>query len=1542
MLDEVFHPLTQAWFTQRFAAPTEPQARAWPEIQAGRHTLVAAATGSGKTLAAFLVCLDRLLRRSLEGTLADGVQTVYVSPLKALSNDIHRNLEVPLSELRAAAEAAGHRLPPWRIALRTGDTPPSERQGMLRRPPHLLVTTPESLYLLLTSPRAAALLRGVETVIVDEIHALARDKRGSHLALSLERLAAIAQRPPLRIGLSATQRPIDEIARFLVGTANVDGHGHPQCSIIDLGHTRELDLAIEVPPSELSAVCSHETWSQIYARLAELIQQRRSTLVFVNTRRLAERVAHQLGQLLGESAVASHHGSLSRELRLAAEGRLQRGELKAIVATASLELGIDVGYIDLVCQVGSPRSVATFLQRVGRSGHYLGGLPCGRLFPLTRDELLECLALVRAVRQGRLDAVEIPQAPLDILAQQIVAAVSAAEQDEESLYALCRRAWPYRELSREDFDRVVELLSEGYVPGRRRLAWLHRDRVHGRLRARRGARLAALANGGAIPDLADYRVVTAEDRTFVGTVNEDFAIESMAGDVFLLGTTSWRVVQVRLGEMVVEDAQAAPATIPFWLGEAPGRTIELSAEVSRLRRELAERAGDLRLASGPPLLCEGAAGSGEGARGLEAAQPPASSSADCTPGSGGALNARASAAAAGATKRAELPLTQPRRFPPFPPPASKVALPVQPDGPMLAELSLAGAAPADSNGQARGVTSRALDWLCSECGASRWAAQQAVLYVAAQQAALGLVPTQEQIVFERFFDESGGMQLVIHAPFGSRINRAWGLAMRKRFCRSFDFELQASANDNGIVLSLGPQHSFPLEQMFTMLNPQNAYNMLTQALLAAPMFRTRWRWNVSRALAMLRQEGGRRVPPTLQRFRAEDLLSAIFPAQTACLENVVGDIPIPDHPLVRQTVHDCLHEAMDWPRWLELLRRIEAGQVQLVGRDTREPSPFSYEILHANPYAFLDGAPLEERRARAVATRRTLELDALADLTRLDPQAILQVSAEAQPTVRNADELHDLLLSLVALPAADGAAWLVWLEELLGDGRAARVLLPEGEMWVAVERLAAARALWPAAAVQPEIELPPALARDIDAIDARKQAVRGHVEISGPTTVPVLAARLCQPESAVAAALEALEGEGAVLRGRFVQEANAEQWCDRRLLARIHRLTLAGARRRVQPVSPAVFWRFLCSHHQIEGEAQSGRAALKQAIERLQGFEAAAGAWERDLLPTRVADYQADWLDELCLGGYSGWARLSPPRRTADAAPAATQLNRTAPLSLYKRQDLAWLLPLERSGELPPLRPNAQAVWEALAAHGALFPADLAALTDLLPAQVDEALAELAALGLAAADAFANIRRLVGLDAERTRRARKRPLQHGGRWSRFPLPLRTPDPVVRCERWAWLLLARYGVVCRDLLARESLAPPWYELRQVYRRLEAQGRLHGGRFVAELAGEQYAALDVVDRLRQVRDAPPAGRWTVISAADPLNLAGILTCGPRVAARPHSALALCDGELAAVYERGQICLLRQVEPAQAQELARLLRVTAAVRRRWRTVTLPAPPA
>jgi ATP-dependent Lhr-like helicase len=1439
-----FHPLIAGWFNNRFGQPTEPQLRGWPEILAGRNTLIAAPTGSGKTLAAFLVCIDGLLRQAIDGELSTETQVIYVSPLKALSNDIRRNLEVPLAEICAAAQAAGYELPPLRVQARTGDTPSSQRVAMLKRPPHILVTTPESLYLLLTSPKSRETLRNVRTVILDEIHALARDKRGSHLALSLERLEALCPIPPVRIGLSATQQPIEEIARFLVGTHRVSKSGQPECTIIDAGHTRDLDLAVEVPATELSAVCSQETWGEIYERIGELIRSHRSTVIFVNTRRMAERVSYQLSELLGEDAVASHHGSLSKEIRQSAEERLQTGQLKAIVATASLELGIDIGLIDLVCQIGSPRAIATFLQRVGRSGHSLGLLPKGRLFALTRDELLECFALVRAVRARRLDRIEIPIQPIDILAQQIVATAAADEWDDGELYNLMRGAWPYRDLSRAVFDNTLDMLAHGVAPNNRRGSLVHWDQIQHRVKARRGARLTALTSGGAIPETADYRVVTEEDRTLVGSVNEDFAIESLAGDVFLLGNTSWRIRYVRGGEVVVKDAQGAPASIPFWLGEAPGRTIELSDEVSRLRLEISER------------------------------------------------------------------------------PAAEMQEALQ-----------------------------------SDCGASGWGAAQALNYIAAQKAAIDVLPTTRRILFERFFDESGGMQLVIHAPLGARINRAWGLALRKRFCRSFDFELQASADDNGIVLSLGPQHSFPLEQMFRMLNSQNGESLLVQALLAVPMFKIRWRWNITRALAVLRQDKGKKVPPHLQRFRADDLLSSVFPMASACLENVVGDIEIPDHPLVKQTVYDCLHEAMDLDRWLHLLSEIEKGEVELVGRDTREPSPFSHQLLNANPYAFLDPAPLEERRARAVFTRRSLGPDTTGDLSWLDPQAIALVAADAWPVVRDADELCDALLNLVALPAEEGSEWKSWFRELKTAGRATELHLANGPvLWVAAETLSLVRAAYPGATCKPALSLPASLEKEYTAAQAWVALVRGRMEHCGPVTANQVATTLGLAVAEVQSALEALEGEGAVLRGKFQNEMGSPgiaipgsvteptereiEWCDRRLLARIHRLTLDGARRQIQPATTTEFWRFLAAwQHVAPGTQLDQRPGLLEAVSQLQGNEIAACAWERDVLPARVTDYDPGWLDELSLSGEIAWGRLQPPRRTEEDGPSGSGLTRVAPISLVARSDLNWLLPPDRADVAPFARSNAQLVLESLSQHGASFWHDLAGLTGLLPTQLDEALSELSALGLVTADGFASIRKLVSADRPKQSGRRKsrrtgtprRSYSPAGRWSSFPGKRPAPERLERLERWARQLLRRYGVVFRDLLSRESVAPAWYELVPIFRRWEARGEIRGGRFVSGVAGEQYASTEAIEQLRRTRQAEPTGRWFVVSASDPLNLVGILGPGPRLPSTPASALALQDGRVIATQRSGEIAFHIELPPEQSETLARALRMSTVARLR-----------
>ncbi|MCE9548041.1 MAG: DEAD/DEAH box helicase, partial [Planctomycetia bacterium] len=1322
MPDLLFHPIVAGWFEGRFEAATDVQRLSWPHIAAGGHTLLAAPTGSGKTLAAFLFCIDRLMRQAMDGTLRDETEAIYVSPLKALSNDIRRNLEEPLDEIAAAARAAGCTTEPVRIAVRTGDTPTSQRQAMLRKPPHILVTTPESLYLLLTGPKSRDKLRHVRTVIVDEIHALARDKRGSHLTLSLARLDRLCETPPTRIGLSATQRPIEEIARFLVGTPNVGQDNKPNCNIVDTGHVRHLDLAIEVPVSELSAVCSTESWQEIYARLSTLIREHRSTLIFVNTRRMAERLAHYLEEQLGPGHVASHHGSLSREIRLKAEERLKAGELKAIVATASLELGIDIGYIDLVCQIGSPRSIATFLQRVGRAGHALGRIPKGRLVALTRDELLESLALVRAVRTGQLDQVIMPVAPLDILAQQMIAATACEDFDEDDLFELMRQAWPYHTLTRESFDAIVKLLSEGFAPQQHDRAYLHRDRIHHRLRARRGARIAAITSGGAIPEQADYRVVTEGERAFVGTLNEDFAIESQTGDVFLLGTTSWRIVHVRGGEVTVRDTHGAPATAPFWLGEAPGRTKELSREVSDFRVRLASEAAQSR--------------------------------------------------------------------------------------------------------------DKTIEWLKDECGADDWSASQAVEYALAQVAAIGLVPAQNQVVFERFFDESGGMQLVIHAPFGSRINRAWGLAMRKCFCRSFDFELQASADDNGVVLSIGPQHSFAIDRLFGLLGSDNAKDLLVQALLAAPMFLIRWRWNATRALAVLRQRGGKKVPPPLQRFRADDLLTSVFPMQNACFEHRTGDLEPPDHPLVHQTIDDCLHEAMDLPGLLDVLKEIEAGRIELIARDTREPSPFSYQLLNANPYAFLDDAPLEERRARAVATRRMVRADDVRDLARLDPDAIAQVCAEAWPVVRDAEELHDLLLSTGVLPEIEGQPWALYFDQLVATGRAARLNLPGRQPhWMGAEQEPIGRSAFPTAAMSPNIVLPPELQREVKSDEAICWIVRGRLSIVGPTTAERIADDLGLPVAAVTQALEELEIEGFLLRGQFTSTSAGVEWCERRLLARIHRLTLDGLRRQVQPVPPEVFQRFLVRHQR----AQAGRlvedgAGAQQVIKQLQGFEAPAAAWERFILPARSIEYDACQLDEIFQRGELVWGRLTPPIKKPDGFVGGHLLTRITPLSLVVRADLGWLLAPDRAEPLQSARGDAQVVYEALRTHGALFFDDLLAAADLLPSQLESVLRELSALGLATADGYGAVRGLISKSKSSPWRPRRfKPRRAGAsaaagasgvRWSRFPPFFKPATPEQRAERWAAQLLDRYGVVFRDLLTRETAAPPWREMAAIYRRREA--------------------------------------------------------------------------------------------------------------------------
>ncbi len=1492
------HPLVQEWFTARFSTPTEPQEQGWPHILAGHTTLISAPTGSGKTLAAFLACIDRLVCKALAGDLHDRTEVLYVSPLKALGNDIQKNLEIPLGEILQMAGERGLLMPEIRTAVRTGDTLMKDRRLMLKRPPHILVTTPESLYILLTAEKSRAILRDVETVIVDEIHAVADDKRGVHLALSLERLEALTTRPPARIGLSATQKPIEEVAHFLAGNSDSQ-RTRPTPVIVNVGHKRTLDLGVEVPSSELGPVASNEMWGEIYERIVQLVNAHRSTLVFVNTRRLAERIAHQLGERLGEENVAAHHGSLSRKLRLEAERKLKEGQVKVLVATASLELGIDVGTVDLVCHISSPRSIAVALQRVGRSGHWRGAVPKGRFFVTTRDDLAECAVLVRAIRRGELDRLIFPEGSLDVLAQQIVACCAASRStavqaavvgaqtveaqtagapparspsraatagedagatsdgwDEDELFALVKRAYPYRNLKRETFDEVVEMLSEGIASQRgRRGAYLHHDRINRKLRARRGARLAAITSGGAIPDNALFTVVAEPDGATVGTVDEDFAVESMAGDVMLLGNTSWRIrrVEGKTSRMLVEDAHGQPPSVPFWRGEAPARTAELSEQLGELRKEISDR-----LPGVLPI---------EGWRNL----------------------------------------------------------------PIVAETAV---------------------WLGEECGLDLSGAEQLIQYTLEGRTVLGDVPTQTTIIAERFFDEGGGMQLIIHAPFGGRINKAWGLALRKRFCRGFNFELQAAATDNGLNIALAEQHSFPLADVFQFLHSETMPPILEQAALASPIFGTRWRWDATRALALLRFQGGKKVPPQIQRMRSDDLLASVFPDVAACQENIEGDIKIPDHPLVREVMKDVLTEALDIDGLAEVLRGIEQGRIRCIAVDTPVPSQFSHEILNANPYAYLDDAPLEERRARAVEMRRVLPPSLLEEVGALDPAAIAQVQQEAWPDVRDADELHDVLHTLIMMLASSqlsalgsqqhqpAAHWRNLFERLQGENRAVVAEVVGRQYWVAAERVAWLDAIHPlgtrlASSIvvtglcPVPAEKRPATTQADEARcesspsfdDALLTAVQGWIAHLGPTTAAEIGELLGLPAPEIEKALLRIEASGAILRGRFRPvnslparfEAEPEtEWCERRLLARIHRLTVATLRKQIAPVTASQFMNWLLRwQHLAPGTQVRGEHGTLEVIRQLQGFEIPASAWERFVLARRITEYDPAHLDQLCLAGVVGWGRLSPHPATLEVTGSGENgrdtrrrviPTRVAPIAFFVREDADWLRPHHPGAEDSAtsfLSPVAQSLLELLKHRGALFFPDMVRATGRLKAEIETGLWELVAAGLVTADGFENLRALVtpksssgsgtGKGIGKVRRPRHAP----GRWSLLHTEGADRDRSV--ESCCWMLLRRYGIVFRDLLVRETNLPRWRELQIGYRRLEDRGEVRGGRFVDGFVGEQFALPVAVESLRAHRKLPQnaPGERVIIAAADPLNLVGIIVPGERIPAISGRSVAFRDG-------------------------------------------------
>lgn len=1477
------HPATQQWFSASFEAATDVQLQAWPHIQAGEHTLIAAPTGSGKTLAAFLMAIDELVQLSVEGRLEDRAYVVYVSPLKALSNDIHKNLHRPLDGIDTVLKEMGLPSHGIRARVRTGDTTASERTSMSRNAPHILVTTPESLYLLLTSTGGRKMLSGTTTLIVDEIHAMVGSKRGSHFSLSVERLRQLTGRPFQRIGLSATQKPVELVANFLVGNAETDPDGNPHCAIIDTGHRRKLDLGIEIPRAPLSAVMANDTWEEIYDILEQHILAHQTTLIFVNTRRLAERLSHHLRERLGKSAVSAHHGSLSKEQRLDAEQKLKHGLLRAMVATASMELGIDIGSVDLVCQISSPKTIAAFLQRVGRSGHFVGGIPKGRLFPLTRDDLVECTAILDAVRRGELDHIIMPEKPIDVLSQQIVAEVANREYSEDELFATMHRAFPYRDLSREEFDQVLEMLGEGFTTRNgRSTAYLHRDAVNGMVRARKGAQLAALTNGGAIPDNFNYDVILQPGGTFIGTVEEDFAIESMAGDVFQLGNGVWKIEKLEMGKLMVQDAHGLTPSIPFWFGEAPGRSDELSLAVSRLRVEIADR--------------------------LDLGQIiPGTSAEETLPDWG------------------------------------------------------------------RG----ALIWLAENVGVKGSAAEQMILYICSAKLALGDLPGPDTIVMERFFDEAGDMHLVIHSPFGSRLNKGWGLALRKRFCRNFNFELQAAATEDAIILSLGATHSFQLEEVWDYLQPGTVRDILVQALLDAPMFGVRWRWNATRALAIQRRKASGRVAPHLQRMASEDLISLVFPDQLACLENIVGEREVPDHPLVRQTIEDCLTEAMDVDHLEVIIGRIVAGDFKLIAKDLREASPLAQEIINARPYAFLDPAGLEDRRTHAIKNRRWLDPSEAAELARLDPMAIEQVRQEAWPTVRSADELHEALLLLGFMTAEEGAigdgenGWEHWFAELQRANRAAvmtrlvkgkefdaegistagsseRASADSGRcpvsVWVVAERIPEFEALFGEIHLEPKIQFPDRLTRrEWEDTSARKEIFRGRMEALGPVTTRELGASLGIPAHEAEYAMMALEAEGFLFRGQYTPSGE-EEWCERRLLARIHRYTIKTLRAEVQPVSPATYMRFLFEWQKVlDRETLQGPESLLEILEQLEGYEAPAAAWEADILPLRMRHYEPMWLDMLCMAGRITWGRLRPPSGEG-TRPGPI---RSSPITLLSRENAdAWRAAQARPDAPILLSHRAEQVVAHLQRYGASFFDDLVRGTRMLPSYLEMALGELVTVGMVSSDSFTGLRMLIMTEEERAKKAKKGlGMAMAGRWfgaefseftefsesgfsrasgsgehGREVNPVNSDNPAN--SALARGLLRRYGVVFRRLVEREANVPHWREMVRVFRRMEARGEVRGGRFVDGIWGEQYALPEAVTLLRKWRNKPAEGHLVAMSAADPLNLMGVFSLGHRLASITSNRILYRDGEPIALLEGKDVRFIVDIPQIERWELQRAL--------------------
>ena len=1377
---DLFSAPTRDWFRSAFATPTDVQVRGWEQVAAGRHALMAAPTGSGKTLAAFLWCLDRLMSEPVPPE-AERCRVLYVSPMKALAHDVDRNLRSPLVGIGRQLEAAGAAPPDIHAAIRTGDTPVDARRSMERHPPDILITTPESLFLLLTSA-ARRILASVRWLIVDEIHSVAGTKRGSHLALSLERLCALTKVEPQRIGLSATQRPLEEVARFLGGAGR-------EVSIVDAGRLKTMEVRVEVPVEDMSRLSSEEEtgrtlnsiWPAIYPRLLELIQAHRSTIVFVNSRRLAERLAARINELAGEDLVRAHHGSIAREQRLLIEDQLKAGTLRGLVATSTLELGIDMGAVDLVLQVEAPPSVAAGIQRVGRAGHSVGEVSKGVVIPKFRGDLLEAAAVVEGMLDGRIESTVVPRRPLDVLAQQVVAMCAMDEWKVDELAAVVRRAYPYSELGPRAFESVLDMLSGRYpsdefVELRPRIVW---DRIAATVRGRAGAQKLAVTNPGTIPDRGLYTVNLLDDGRRVGELDEEMVYESRVGETFVLGASTWRIAEITPSQVLVTPAPGEPGKIAFWKADAPSRPAELGLALGKMVREL--RSSD----------------------------------------------------PAAAQKR-----------------------------------------------------------LRERAGFDDRAVKNLLAYLDEQAAATGSVPDDRTVVVERFRDEIGDWRVCVHTPLGSRVHAPLALALEARLQERLSVNARALWTDDGIALHLPDVESPPsLEEL--MLEPEEVQQLVAAQLPASALFAAHFRENAARSLLLPRRRPGQRTPLWQQRMRSAGLLQ------------VAGKYP--DFPILAETWREVMSDHFDMPALTDFLRRIRSREVRVVAVDTERASPFASSLLFSYVAVFMyeGDAPLAERRAQAL----TLDRDLLAELLGsedlrelLDPESMVQVELELQGLLserfpRDVDEAHDLLVRLGDLSDAEATARGIseeWLAELERARRAVSVRVAGESRWIAAEDAGKYRE---ALGVSLPIGLPDAF------LDFGQEPLQSLLRRYARTHVPFVAgdvaARWAVPESSVEQALSGLVARGDVIAGEFRPSAHGREHCHPEVLRMLRRRSLAALRREVESVPPQALARFLPEWHGI-GSRASGSDRLLEVVFQLQGLALPASVIERDVIASRVANYNPRLLDELVSMGDVVWVGRGS---------LGTNDGRVA---LYLRGDAPRLAP-----EPAPDRPTSamhERIREHLGARGASFFRDVYnACGGGNEDELLDALWDLVWSGEVTNDTFAPLR-LIGPASRRPARRPRLPRltqpRAAGRWSLVSSLIGAgASPTERLHSEAGVLLQRHGVLTRDAVAAEGWPGGFAGLYPVLRAMEESGRIRRGYFVEGLGGSQFALPGAVDRLRTLRES--GGRIVALAATDPANAYGLVLPWPdsdgRMARAAGAYCVLDDGGLVLYLERGGKSLL-----------------------------------